>query len=753
MLGESIEPEEARVPKARELVQLLQAEVLPFVNLVEATRRADGWELVRVEVRPEVPTFPVNDIRVVEPIAVEFDPADRSQPGAIALRPDFPRVPHTYLVAEGEPLRLCLFDEPYSEQRLRWTAAAYVRQLHTWLNKTAIGKLHQPDQLVEPFLPGSPAQVILPNHLFEAGSTSGPQAISLYALPRSGQVGLTYVASRQGPGVGVERDPNCIAFVVETTPQTHGGLAHQPEHLLQLHEFLQTMGTNLLRTLRDNLRTWIIERAGDPEVFVLVILRIPIRRSDDGAPEAIEVRAFRVAGSVAQLGKALGFIDEVDGEFGALVGEPKTTSGSEELFLLPLNPVKDLTRRRAQVLSGNRSTPDPRILAVGAGALGSQTFLNLARGGFGTWTVIDHDVLLPHNLVRHALPGAYVGFEKAGALAHLANCLFEDGGTVDSLGADVLTYPLTDQLRAKFDVADIVVDFSASVAVARWLALDAPSDARRISVFLNPDGIDLVLVAEDQARSMRLDRIEAQYYRAVIEREELAGHLLDSGERLRYGHTCRDVTSTLSQDTLSLFSGIAATALREKIANAGPSLAIWQTSANHSVAYCSVDLAKPVEIHCGDWQISTDEGILRKLRDLRNAALPNETGGVLLGYPDHLRKVLYVVDTLPSPPDSEEWPRSYIRGCDGLKETVDEIACRTGGVVAYLGEWHSHPDESACEPSPADLEFLAWLTEHMFLDGMPALMTIVGEDGDVSWQMATLSNAEDTDDGWAATTD
>ncbi|MXW18464.1 MAG: hypothetical protein F4123_12275 [Gemmatimonadetes bacterium] len=743
LLGETVDPEEAGVAKARELVQLLHAEVLPFVDLVGVTRRADAWEVVQVDVRPAVPTFPVNDIRMVEPIAVEFDPADRFEPRAITLRSDFPRVPHTYVVAPGEPPTLCLFDEPYTEQRLRWTAAAFAQRLHTWLSKTAIGTLHQPDQPVEPFLPGSPAHVILPSHLFDAGSSRGPQAISLSAIPRTCSARLTYVAGRQGSGDGIEGDRNCIAVVVETKPQTQGGLTHQPQNLLQLHEFLQTMGSDLLQTLRDNLTTWIIERAGDPDVIALVILRIPVRRSHDRAPETIEVRAFQVAGSVGRLGKALGFVDEVDGDFGAIIGDPGTTSASEEVPLLPLNPVRDLTRRRAQMLSGNRSAPDPHILAVGAGALGSQTLLNLVRTGFGTWTVVDDDVLLPHNLARHALPGPCVGHEKAGALAHLASLCFEDGGTIDSFCADVLTPPLADELRTKLDATDISLDFSASVAVARWLALEAPGDSRRISVFLNPDGTDLVVMAEDQARSMRLDCIEAQYYRAVIEREEFAEHLLENGERLRYGHTCRDVTSTLSQDSLSLFSGIAAGALRKTIAGAESSLAVWQASANHSVKHRAVDLAAPVEIQCGDWQIWTDRGVLRKLSVLRKQALPNETGGVLLGYTDHLRKVLYVVDTLPSPPDSEEWPSSYVRGCDGLKEAVDAIAHRTGGAVAYLGEWHSHPDGSTCEPSPDDLVFLAWLTGHMFVDGMPGLMAIVGEGDDVSWYTTTLTSAED----------
>ena len=316
----------------------------------------------------------------------------------------------------------------------------------------------------------------------------------------------------------------------------------------------------------------------------------------------------------------------------------------------------------------------------------------------------------------------------------------------DSLAANVLARPIPDELRAKLDTADISLDFSASVAVARWFAFDAPGDSRRISVFLNPNGTDLVLMAEDPARSMRLDQIEAQYYRAVIERKEFARHLLESSEQLRYGRTCRDVTSTLSQDTISLFSGIASRALKGRIANPESSLAVWQISANQSVSYHSIELAEPVGFHCGDWQISTDKRILRKLRDLRQHALPNETGGVLLGYPDHLHEVLYIVDALPSPPDSEEWPTSYIRGCDRLKEDIDEVTRRTAGMVGYLGEWHSHPDKSSCEPSQEDLQFLAWLTEYMFLDGMPGLMAIVCDDGEISWHAAALNNSECPDD-------
>ena len=56
------------------------------------------------------------------------------------------------------------------------------------------------------------------------------------------------------------------------------------------------------------------------------------------------------------------------------------------------------------------------------------------------------------------------------------------------------------------------------------------------------------------------------------------------------------------------------------------------------------------------------EALLAKLSSLREPKLPNETGGVLLGSFDVERRILYIADALPSPPDSEEWPTLYIRG-------------------------------------------------------------------------------------------
>jgi hypothetical protein len=91
------------------------------------------------------------------------------------------------------------------------------------------------------------------------------------------------------------------------------------------------------------------------------------------------------------------------------------------------------------------------------------------------------------------------------------------------------------------------------------------------------------------------------------------------------------------------------------------------------------------------------------------------------------RQIAYVVDALPSPPDSQEWPTLYIRGCKELPTKVEEIIQSTAGNLGYVGEWHSHPEGAATSPSGDDRKVFAWLTERMDAEGKPAMMMIVGD--------------------------
>jgi hypothetical protein len=147
----------------------------------------------------------------------------------------------------------------------------------------------------------------------------------------------------------------------------------------------------------------------------------------------------------------------------------------------------------------------------------------------------------------------------------------------------------------------------------------------------------------------------------------------------------------------------------------------------------------------GAWKLILDEKLLDRLATLRASKLPNETGGVLIGHYDLDRKTIYVVDTIPSPPDSAEWPTLYIRGSEGLLAQVQAVSDRTGGQLEYVGEWHSHPDACATLPSDDDLLVFAWLTEHLAVAGLPALMAIIGQQGSSSWFVGEMVRTG----GWA----
>ena len=131
----------------------------------------------------------------------------------------------------------------------------------------------------------------------------------------------------------------------------------------------------------------------------------------------------------------------------------------------------------------------------------------------------------------------------------------------------------------------------------------------------------------------------------------------------------------------------------------------------------------------GGWRIRTDKALLTKFSELRAGKLPNETGGVLIGAHDMQRHIVYLVDTIPSPPDSEEWLAVYIRGCKGLATEVREFETRTAGNLTYTGEWHSHPDGASVLPSQDDIKAFSWLSANMLSAGLPPIMMIVAQGG------------------------
>ena len=345
--------------------------------------------------------------------------------------------------------------------------------------------------------------------------------------------------------------------------------------------------------------------------------------------------------------------------------------------------------------------------------------------------MIDHDRLLPHNLARHALFGAVVGNSKAEYLSMLANDILDGQEPSKHITADVL-HPgkYKGDVEQSLKKSDVIVDISTSIAVARYLARNVKSEARRASLFLTPSGEDSVMLIEDKRRQIPLDLVEMQYYRLLLHNERLKTHLSKFSGKIRYANSCRDITSLVPQDMVALHAAICSRALRFSIENEDAYIKIWKLNPSdltvESFAFKGI---KAIEFHHPKWTVCTDQYLVDKLYELRTTKLPNETGGILLGSFDMDRKIVYIMDTIASPPDSEEWPTLYIRGCQGLSRQLEEVANLTAGRLQYIGEWHSHPAGSEAKPSSDDRAAFGWLTGHMKVDGYPAVMLIVGERG------------------------
>lgn len=732
-----IVPAQLKGGKARDLALLLESNTSPYVEFIECKAVPDDrYETVLFRIHVEVGQRPVHDIKRIESIAVKFDVQDEIAPQIFALRDDFPQVPHLNLQEQDYPRSLCLYEESYDEVKLRWTPVQFLTRLSGWLRDTAEGTLHRRDQALEPLLMAEDLNTLIihPSVLDSQERTLFTWA-SVSQLQSDSRWPTALVTSTTDPAKITH-----LLTIIQVPPQTHGIIKRLPKSFFELHQFLESAGVNLL----DDWRSLLRESRRQPDISkiddlisrteVILLLSLPKKRTEEGDIESIEFRAFLCENvSTHHIGEEIGIWETINGGIGFLIQTDKTKNGSN-IRLRPGNCTFLCQRDDLVRFAGIESGPQNKFVCIGVGALGSQVLSNLARMGLGTWTIIDSDILLPHNVARHALTPENIGKWKSTSMAEQINSILTDGSAATGIPANVLKPgSREEELVQALKESDMIIDMSTSVAVSRWLASDCPSSTRRVSLFLNPAGTDLVLLAEDADREVALDCLEMQYYRHLISHSDLyANHLSVPEDGVRYGNTCRDVSSRIPQDIIAVMAGIGSRALRLAISDQKAKITIWR-SKDQSLAIDvdNVDVQSVVRVVLDDWTIITDHYVLGKALDLRKAKLPNETGGILVGSFDTQRKLLYIVDILPAPPDSKESPGSFERGTQGLSAKREEIN-NISAVwlwLDYVGEWHSHPSGCSCNRSRADCKQCNWIAGNMQIEGLPGLMMIVNDDG------------------------
>lgn len=119
---------------------------------------------------------------------------------------------------------------------------------------------------------------------------------------------------------------------------------------------------------------------------------------------------------------------------------------------------------------------EAKVVVFGAGALGGHTALTMAESGVGAIHLIDYDVLLPGNVVRHVAGHGQVGARKVDTV----KAVIEDHAPWTEVSVYEKATPVrtSEELRELMSDADLVVDTTGSEALVYSLAVVAESEEK-----------------------------------------------------------------------------------------------------------------------------------------------------------------------------------------------------------------------------------------------------------------------------------
>ena len=649
-------------------------------------------------------------VRNIEPITIYISNAETLP--VVIVRDDFPIVPHLNVHEDNVRKSLCYSDLGYHEIRHKLNGRFLLTCIENWFRKTSMNQLHRPDQPLEPFFP-------YVNNVIVWNGQLGKPYFDKYIVEDREFGKLMYQSS----------DGNYFAVFSLPVPPDFSNLIHNmPQTLLELlcsfknYDTIITWLTDLLSIVRFPKiynKYFRQERNSLLACKVLINIAIPKQRTDRAPIETFDLRSFVIDKSLKDILTDYGLSLN-----GSKLEPSKHTGGNgANIAITPF--IVHLAQSKLKCRCANlvdEADGEKHFSLVGVGAIGSHILNNCLRSGYGKWTIIDHDYFWPHNIARHVLTRNDIGYSKVTSLEKVASHIQYDSDLV-AIASDV--FGKDNSVIVAFGQSDIILDASASIAVERHLALDVQSDARRISCFLNPKGTATIMLLESVDRSARLDLLEMQYYRELLKNEKYSDHM-SLPETMVYSGTCRSISSRISQDNISLSAALCCKAIKLHTSNTNGEIIIW-THATDTVEKESFMADKWITHEQGGWKIELSLSLLGEMRTDREKALPNETGGVLIGAYDITRKRIYVVYQVRAPEDSISSPTSFIRGCANLPERLKYIHETTLDNLTYIGEWHSHPSVNT-QRSTDDVKLHKAIVGYNRENCLPGCMMILGTD-------------------------
>jgi hypothetical protein len=378
-------------------------------------------------------------------------------------------------------------------------------------------------------------------------------------------------------------------------------------------------------------------------------------------------------------------------------------------------------------LTSGFQTRDKKIVVIGGGALGSEVCESLARSGTTHLELIDDDSFLPHNLARHTLGPQDIGEYKADALARKINSFYE-AEICRGIHEDFLSVSADEQRRIVESV-DCLVDCSASLGVQARLGDFMSANKPTISGFQIDGGRGTVLLYSPNAQCVEPAMLEAVLITKLHELPVITRWLEEHGTRVELGGGCSAISSIIPSSVVKLGAGWLADRMLRMIESGNwpknPFIEVLEYDISRGdVRTRKINVNIPFTVVACGWKVFTTACTLAEIKEHAESALPNESGGVMIGRLDRQRKVAYITEAWKAPKDSSSTRTGFSRGLAGLKSKTAMLEKDTNEYLSYVGEWHSHPPRSGSALSSVDSKTAKRMAAELSNDRVPAVCLI-----------------------------
>lgn len=607
-------------------------------------------------------------VRALEPVCLEFGEEYPFNAPKIILRDDFPRsFPH--INPSLEKVIPCIYEGNLSELMQQSGLGRIVDQLNSWLRKAAADELMDLDQGWEWMRNDDCSGVLKGNFddLRTAISTVSCDYKGCFAAKKIQSCFKDYFTAVLLPEkFDAEKLKENVfpCFIYAARPEKIISV-YYPNRITDLDGLKKFFATHVSETGLEDFLQQMAQAKAIKQFIVIAVIRRPV--SLIKLHSNLEILPFRVTVKRTKKGKIAS-------------RSPVTLLGTADLCSPSL---------MRQVSGHESSTFRGQYVQLGCGSLGSKISLHLLRNGLKRTCFIDHDMLLSHNMARHALVWGEMDTYKHLMMAITANCF----NSQSQYSHDYIKTVTT------LSPSDLIVDSTASLAVRNRLVLDdVKGRIVHTALYGKSDSQCGICFIEGSERNPRVDDICFRFMRAnVLENCGAVDYTRSYLEYATFGQGCSSLTMKVDDSTISLLASGMARRIQRYMDLQFPEMGdcrFGKTEDGETVHWRGIDMGKTI-VMSGIRQDAYRVRVLSVAKDdmdkLARSAHPNEIGGYLIGAITANTKTITVVACLPPPEDSKGDSMSFILGNAEMKRQAAEIDRRSNGVLGILGTWHTHP--------------------------------------------------------------